>query len=291
MMQNTEAMVGYPEELKEKETSFAMKQNTEVMETSITMKQKTEVNMVGYPEELKENAALALFLVSLRYEVLDPKAYFRLEELKRKTLGNSDDIDTPKAKKRAGPSQKSRVVVKQEGAINVEKDFPGCLGFTQDEIFEMVNNYKPPRIPPVPGLEGLIGRCSEPFEKQLTGSDVRKDQCRLAMSTADVQKNLMPLLKEDEKIDEGIDVVTYDKYGKEFDMVFKVWSEGRMNVLIRGWKTFCNEHNLQEHRDFVTVWMFRRLDNDKLSFVITRRTLPICEEIKRRRMPRKNPSI
>ncbi|KAJ4824412.1 hypothetical protein Tsubulata_033277 [Turnera subulata] len=163
----------------------------------------------------------------------------------------------------------------------------GLTGYSREQILVLVNIYKPPNIPAVPGLEGLIGRCSKPLEKQLTSTDVRKDQCRLSMDKDHVRKHLMPLLKEGERTHEGIDVVTYDKYGKGFDMVFKVWPSGCVNVLIKGWKAFFQEHKLQEHRDFVTVWMFGRRDNDKLCFAITWRTLPINKPLDVVKKPKK----
>ena len=40
------------------------------------------------------------------------------------------------------------------------------------------------------------------------------------MNKADAQNYLYPLLNKDEKIAEGIKVITYDSNGKEFEMVF-----------------------------------------------------------------------
>ena len=77
------------------------------------------------------------------------------------------------------------------------------------------------------------------------------------MNKADAQNYLYPLLNKDEKIAEGIKVITYDSNGKEFEMVFQTWVS-KTHVLTRGWKAFFHD------QDFVTLWMFRRLDTGKL---------------------------
>ncbi|KAH1096180.1 hypothetical protein J1N35_013101 [Gossypium stocksii] len=55
-------------------------------------------------------------------------------------------------------------------------------------------------IPRVPSLIGLVGRCSQPFEKQLTEAD------------------------EEEDVEKGIRVKVYDANGKEYPMAFKLWA-------------------------------------------------------------------
>uniref|UniRef100_A0A2C9WAK8 TF-B3 domain-containing protein n=1 Tax=Manihot esculenta TaxID=3983 RepID=A0A2C9WAK8_MANES len=145
------------------------------------------------------------------------------------------------------------------------------------------DTYEPPEIPPVVGLDGLIGKCSKPFEKQLTSSDVRPDQSRLTMNKADVVRCLLPLLnREEENPCQGIKVKTYDMQGNEYDMAFKLWAS-KVYVLTTGWKNFFIKHGLIENEDFVTIWMFRNLQTNKLCFVISSRRLPIYEPIKRRR--------
>ncbi|OAY55730.1 putative B3 domain-containing protein At4g03170 [Manihot esculenta] len=147
----------------------------------------------------------------------------------------------------------------------------------------LFDTYEPPEIPPVVGLDGLIGKCSKPFEKQLTSSDVRPDQSRLTMNKADVVRCLLPLLnREEENPCQGIKVKTYDMQGNEYDMAFKLWAS-KVYVLTTGWKNFFMKHGLIENEDFVTIWMFRNFRTDKLCFVISSRRLPIYEPIKRRR--------
>ncbi|KAK5841102.1 hypothetical protein PVK06_010010 [Gossypium arboreum] len=48
-------------------------------------------------------------------------------------------------------------------------------------------------IPRVPSLNGLIGRCSQPFEKQLTETYVNSKQCRLSINKVDAENAVMPL--------------------------------------------------------------------------------------------------
>ena len=43
------------------------------------------------------------------------------------------------------------------------------------------------------------------------------------MNEADAQNYPNPFLNKDEKVVEGIEVITYDPNGKEFEMVFKIW--------------------------------------------------------------------
>ncbi|XWS72068.1 hypothetical protein CRYUN_Cryun02cG0009200 [Craigia yunnanensis] len=64
--------------------------------------------------------------------------------------------------------------------------------------------YFPPDIPPVACLNGLIGRCCKPFEKQLTESDVKVSQCRLSINKFNVENAVMPLLKEEEDSSESL---------------------------------------------------------------------------------------
>ncbi|KAJ6966385.1 hypothetical protein NC652_004064 [Populus alba x Populus x berolinensis] len=67
-------------------------------------------------------------------------------------------------------------------------------------------------------------------------------------------------------------------------MVFKIWVS-KIHVLIGGWKAFFHEHRLRKDQDFVTLWMFRRLDTEKLCFVINWRRLPgVTTPIKRKRV-------
>jgi hypothetical protein len=129
-----------------------------------------------------------------------------------------------------------------------------------------------PAVPPVPSLTDLIGACSEPFEKQLTGSDVKGSQSRLSINKAYVKNFLVPLLNKNDDLLKGIPVTVYNTAGKEYPMTFKIWAS-KFHVLMRGWKLFCSDHELRKHEDFVTLRMFRHARTTKLCFVISSRKL------------------
>ena len=73
-----------------------------------------------------------------------------------------------------------------------------------------------------------------------------------------MSKTLLPLLNKNEVVDNGIPIFMYDIKGKEHSMTFKLW-ESKVYVLKEGWNTFCQNHSLREHEDFVTLWMFRHV--------------------------------
>ncbi|XP_070034270.1 uncharacterized protein [Nicotiana tomentosiformis] len=94
-----------------------------------------------------------------------------------------------------------------------------------------------PSLPPVQNLRGIIGTiCSDPFQKQLTKSDVDEHQGRLLLNNEDARSKLLPLLN-------GV-------------------------VLLGSWRQFVKDHKLKEN-DYVTVWMFRHRESDGLCFAIT----------------------
>lgn len=203
----------------------------------------------GYPEELKEVGRAALLFNSIRHMILDKETATTLEALKRKY--NAATKNKP-----------------AESSLSVEV-------------------YNPPKLPPAQSLSSLIGKCSKPFEKQLTESDVRDDQSRLSMSKQDVERFLLPLLEGEENLHVGIPVTTYDLEGKAYPMVFKQWAS-KIYILTGGWKRFYHEHVLCKYEDFVTVWMFRHNVTGNLCFVISSRRLPVFEPIKRPRRTAQN---
>ncbi|KAL6227993.1 hypothetical protein ACLB2K_001947 [Fragaria x ananassa] len=91
-----------------------------------------------------------------------------------------------------------------------------------------------------------------------------------------------PNANENEDLNEGIDVMTYDLAGKEYPMKFRTWVS-KIHVLTAGWKAFRKDHKLVENQHWVTVWMFRNIATGKLCFVIEVRKLPVFDAIKRRR--------
>lgn len=234
------------------------------------------------PDELREVGEAALVLASLKYATLDSKTATELHYLKKKVLGsiganpdaeshqNGHNADGFASRQRIPPIRRPDIISPNE---------PELPQFGLE-----LQGWNPPHIPPVSGLDGLIGRCSKPFEKQLTASDVRDDQSRLTMNKDDVENFLKPLLMEGERLEPGIPITAYDLVGREYSMFFKVWAE-KIHVLTGvGWKTFYKNHALKAIKDFITIWMFRHVNTGKLCFVITSRRLDSHVPIKRRKI-------
>ncbi|XP_022732656.1 putative B3 domain-containing protein At4g03160 [Durio zibethinus] len=229
-----------------------------------------ELKGIESPEEYKEICWAALCVASLKHEKLSSENALALHGMKTKFARQiRARRDKPKAQKESDNLTEERVNA---------QNLPGT-----PNLFLPLSSYFPPDIPSVPCLNGLIGRCSKPFEKQLTESDVKVSQCRLSINKIDVAHAVMPLLKEEEDSSEGIPVKVYDADGKEYPMTFITWSF-KLHVLKEGWINFCNDHSLLAHQDFVTLWVFRNLQTDDLCFVITSRRLEVFEAIKRRRL-------
>ncbi|GMH21887.1 hypothetical protein Nepgr_023730 [Nepenthes gracilis] len=157
---------------------------------------------------------------------------------------------------------------------------------TFNESTRSFGSYPPQQLPPIKGLvPALIAECSEPFEKQLTKSDVCPGQARLALINEYAGKLLIPKLRAWERLEDGIEVMTYGLEGKQYEMIFKSWRSRlgkKMVVLTKGWKGFCEDHKLKMDQDFVTVWMFRRTDADGLCFaVVSRRLSNVRHRIRR----------
>ncbi|KAK6248577.1 hypothetical protein QUC31_020142 [Theobroma cacao] len=223
----------------------------------------------GYPEEYREQYLAALTVASFKYEKLSNETALALNGLKTKIVRQvRAKRNKPSALKEPNPTG---------GSVNAQ-NLPGT-----PSLCLPLSSYFPPDIPPVARLNGLIGRCSKPFEKQLTESDVKVSQCRLSLNKFDVQNAVMPLLKKEEDSTDGIPVKTYDANGKEYPMTFITWSS-KFHVLKEGWMKFCTDHSLLAHQDFVTLWAFRNLQTGDLSFVITSRRLEVFEAIKRKRL-------
>ncbi|KAK8487503.1 hypothetical protein V6N11_070918 [Hibiscus sabdariffa] len=138
----------------------------------------------------------------------------------------------------------------------------------------MLDGYEPPDVPSVAGLAGLITGCCKPYQKRLTETDVRKNQSRLLFCKNHVREFMMPLLKEDENVGNGIPVVVYDGRGKEYRMKFKRWGSAMYVLTSSDWPKFCSEYKLEKDVDIVTVWMFRHRVTEKLCFVISCRWSP-----------------
>ncbi|KAL4611288.1 hypothetical protein ACB092_08G113100 [Castanea dentata] len=139
--------------------------------------------------------------------------------------------------------------------------------------------YELPKKPPVQSnIDSLVknNEYSTPFEKQLQENDI-KQHYRLFLSQKAVRKFLFPLLKDEELrgfVRQGIPVTAYDVQGNAFPMEFKQTScKNKYHILTQGWAEFCDEHGLRALKDFVTLWMFRHKETDRLCFVISLRTI------------------
>ncbi|KAF3441888.1 hypothetical protein FNV43_RR15803 [Rhamnella rubrinervis] len=194
-------------------------------------------------EEEREKTMAALELSTLKYKKLDPETAKALEAMKRKFLA------------------RARATLKQTNIIVNNNDID------VDQALTSIEEHHPPDVPPVLKLRGIVGRCSKPFEKQLTASDVRDDQSRLSINKADVEACLLPLLNG-HNLEHGIPVRLYDRDGDEYSVTFKRWV-GKIHVLTgTGWKQFYKKHALKQYEHFVTLWMFYHASNGDLCFAV-----------------------
>ncbi|XP_022718110.1 uncharacterized protein LOC111276629 isoform X2 [Durio zibethinus] len=221
----------------------------------------------------EEDYCAALTLASLKHATLDEKSAVALEKLKRKNLG---------AIKGKDKQEKEDPCIEKDPSSVIHGS--NRISVPNSTIFY---NYQPPVIPPVAALTGLIGKCSRPFEKRLTETDLTDRQTRLSLNKKHVQEFMIPLLKEDEDVNEGIRVITYDIEGKEYEMKFVFWSLKMYVLTSPGWKTFYREHRLEKDIDIVTVWMFRHRLTQNICFVITPRRSPMAlpTQLNNRRKP------
>ncbi|KAJ6776259.1 B3 DOMAIN PLANT PROTEIN-RELATED [Salix koriyanagi] len=196
------------------------------MEKEDTKLTKLEImDKDDYPEELKEQGAAALLLSCLPYTRFSYETVLTLDKLKSDILGggkrNRNSSSSRKCP-RVFPTQNLGAAVRRnhfddkQGEYNsnaaaAARNLPRKPPIRRsEETLKLIGNYEPHEVPSIPGLNGIIGKCSKPFEKQLTESDLRDDQSRLSINKADAQKYLYPLLNEDENLAEGISVTTYD---------------------------------------------------------------------------------
>ncbi|CAK7327757.1 unnamed protein product [Dovyalis caffra] len=185
-----------------------------------------EINKDDYPEEVKEQGAAALILSCLTHTRVTYKTGLALDKLKSSIFGSEKKHQNSySSRKRSSVTDDQEVLRRndQEGEDNnnaAARNLPGQPPLLSlEQTLGLIDNYDPPKVPSIPGLTGLIGKCSSPFEKQLTESDLRDDQSRLSINKADAKDYLYPLLNDDENLADGIKVTTYDPNGKEFEMV------------------------------------------------------------------------
>ncbi|TKY49741.1 putative B3 domain-containing protein [Spatholobus suberectus] len=135
------------------------------------------------------------------------------------------------------------------------------------EYFSHGNGYNNPSdLPPLESLKDYILECGKPLEKQLTNSDVEANLNRLMLNKKHVEEMFLPLLRNDENIEAGIQACAYDMHGNNYTIMFKKWAN-KYYVLNGEWKDFFQIHELQKN-DFITVWIFRHSISNRLCFAL-----------------------
>ncbi|KAL3744917.1 hypothetical protein ACJRO7_014082 [Eucalyptus globulus] len=124
-----------------------------------------------------------------------------------------------------------------------------------------------------------IGDCSEPFEKQLTTSDIIGIQSRLLVNKTDFATSILPMLEKGDDIEVGIPVKTFNPAGKAYPMTFKIWC-GRSHVITSGWNLFVKDNRL-EVSDIVRVWTFRDVWTRELCLLISSRKPEVQQPIEK----------
>ncbi|XAR67033.1 hypothetical protein NMG60_11013446 [Bertholletia excelsa] len=167
----------------------------------------------------------------------------------------------------------------------VERIQTGSMNLVIPELGRPIDGLNPPTKPPISKLQGIIGDCSIPFEKQCALLDSNWD--RLSLPNKLVRKLLMKPLMTDAEVSslegkDGVHVTVYDSKGKGYPMVFKNWHTV-IWVLTEGWKRFYSENGFELWKDFLTIWMFRHNQTQRLCFVIMGRRFPIYKPINRHR--------
>ncbi|CAH8265392.1 unnamed protein product [Arabidopsis lyrata] len=121
-----------------------------------------------------------------------------------------------------------------------------------------------------------MGACSELMWKQLTGSDVKDNQCRLMLGKEQVKKMMVDVLGKAEKLGiHGQKVSVYGPKGEIHEMVFKMWKKDTPILMSVGWKNFVKKYKLEKHVDFLTIWMFRHKETRKICFAIDSTRIPV----------------
>lgn len=179
------------------------------------------------------------------------------------------DISQADAISQTLPAPKRRKVVEEDNSEETLKLLLRWINKTQIQPQEIV--------------DAAMGRCSKPIRKQLTESDVKEDQNRLMLGKLQVEKMMLPLLKESEipRGTNGLEVMVYGPDGKVHEMMFKLWNK-KTPVLTCGWNKFVATYGLKMHCDFLTISMFRHIETRKICFAIDSTRLPVKRQLSRR---------
>ncbi|CAN6844336.1 unnamed protein product [Brassica oleracea] len=232
---------------KEETTSVVITQeDREAAETLIKLSQDTRYQLVEEEEDAAPSSTLLLQQVS---KAPQKSCSCKKSTAKEKQHSKKDDkisMESTKGKTEVDDTEETLMILQEWSHTKpdpVEKIFSGDADVA--ELF------------------------SEPIKKQLTMSDVENGQCRLMLGKQQVQKKMHPLLEHSEIPlgTEGLDVSVYGSNGEVQTMKFKMWGEDTP-VLTSGWKDFVDKYDLEKHRDFLTIWMFRHRGTRGICFAI-----------------------
>ena len=96
---------------------------------------------------------------------------------------------------------------------------------------------------------------------------------------------MKPLLSDEERRslehDKETQVDVYGLKGIRYQMKFKIWGS-KMHVLTSGWKEFRGDNEFKALHDWVTLWVFRHKETEKLCFVMIARTFPTDKLVAKR---------
>ncbi|GAA0150250.1 hypothetical protein LIER_09233 [Lithospermum erythrorhizon] len=274
------------------------------MESSSPSESNDDYAEFGFADEPEKGAcAVGILLCSMSYEKIDRATKVKLQQISKANneraaiMKNSEIIAeaTEKTKRVATLRQTLQQKIKKTETSNGKKKASSkkqqpmpseddgeklCMQrFKKAKLGYGVDDIKLSDFPPLEKLKGIVGRCSKPFEKVLTYSDLNSNMARLALVKGHTQEAILPLLNEEEitALSTGMDinVTTFDGEGKEYNMVFKDWKQKKFYVLTKGWIPFLDQHYLIACEDWMTIWAFRHKHTGKLCFAVVSRRFPV----------------
>ncbi|CAN6831486.1 unnamed protein product [Brassica oleracea] len=151
-----------------------------------------------------------------------------------------------------------------------------------EQTLRFLSRWKAPETPPEKIIyPSLVEQCSRPIQKQLTTSDVKQNklsQSGLSLSNSQVRKKFQQLLEES-----GENERRFSVYGPD-GKVHEIWlgKEKSSFGLTIGWWRFVVEYWLKEWCNFVTVWMFRHRDTQRICLAIDVTTFAFRKQVSKR---------
>ncbi|KAL2337223.1 hypothetical protein Fmac_011669 [Flemingia macrophylla] len=221
-----------------------------------------EQHKVG--EGLIENEQTAIRLLGIMTQEKDPHKWH--ETLFGKSLIQEESLSSSSLSCIPTMEEDVETLVYLVTALREEKGKSLIEGSSPMVPSNILSQELPSNLPPLESLKGCVLECGKPLQKQLQSSDVKVDQNRIFLNKKHVEECFIPLLRNDENIQEGIQACVYDMHGNDYNMGFKKWAK-KYNVLNHEWKIFIQNHELQKD-DLVTVWIFRHSISNKINFVL-----------------------